>query len=86
MDPNTDGVGEGVDPNGFDDEAPKGDDPSDGVEAPNPGVVKVEVFGANGFEGVVVENGFAFSWVNAGEDENGFDCVGLVLNPIPPDV
>lgn len=88
VDPNTDGVGDGVDPNGFDDVAPKGEEPSVGVELPNPGVEKVEVFGANGFEGVVEENGFVFNWVNAGEEEKGFDCVVVlvVLNPIPPEV
>lgn len=86
VDPNADGAGEGVDPNGFDDVAPKGEELRVGVEVANPGVEKVEVFGANGFDWVVEEKGFELSWEKAGEDEKGFDCVVLVLNPIPPDV
>ena len=89
VDPKTEGVGDWVDPNGFgfDDVAPKGEEVREGVVLPNPGVVKVEGFWPNGFAGVVDEKGLEFSWVNAGEEENGFDCcVVLVLNPIPPEV
>lgn len=85
VEPNTDGVGDGVDPKGLDAEAPKGEEPSEGVELPKPGVLKVGVFWANGLEDVEEENGFEDNWLNAGDEEKGFDCVLLVLKPIPPE-
>lgn len=84
VEPNTDGVGDGADPKGLEVAVPKGEEPREGAEFPNPGVLKVDVLGANGLVDVVEENGFA-GWLNAGDEEKGFACVLLVLKPIPPE-
>lgn len=75
----------GVEPKGLDVGAPKGEEPSEGVELANPGVPKVEVLGAKGFVDVEEENGFADDRPNTDEEEvKGFVCcVVFVLKPIP---